>query len=96
MTVLDSFLDISASDLIGAYLQKEQFDHDSNLEALRQQAENQNRNLNAPSIDSPSVAVDTGYANAPAASKVSFLSQPWAIGGALFLAVSGLFLAVMK
>lgn len=62
---MSQFFDISASDVIGAYLQKEQIDADAKVKTMAMQAETQQRTLNAPAIDSAQVAIDSGYVRQP-------------------------------
>jgi hypothetical protein len=95
-TGVGKFFDFTASDLISAFVQKENNDHKRNLEVLRLQAEYQDRNLSSPMIDSPSVAVDTGYAGAPNASTGMSLTAPWVIVGSAILAISGIFLVLVR
>lgn len=91
-----SFLDITASDVIGAFLQKEQIEAQSAVDQLRIQGELQNNNLNAAMIGSPSVAVDSGYANRVTGFDASIFSSKWALIGAVVLALTGFTLAVTK
>lgn len=55
------FWDISASDLIGGYLQKEQADNQAKIEMLKQQAAIQQAALNSPEYMSAKEAIDSGY-----------------------------------
>lgn len=96
MTVVRNFLDLTASDFVNAYLTKEQIQADSAVEQLRAQGEMQDRNINAAMIGSPSVAVDSGYANRSTGFDTSILSSKWAVVGAVVLAISGFALAVTK
>lgn len=88
------FFNITASDLIGAYVSKEKNEAEAKSAALANQAANQSRNLNAAMIGSPSVAVDSGYADK--AYGMPAFNKSWAIVGAVVLAVGGFLLAVRK
>ncbi len=94
-TGLDGFIDFKASDLVNAVANYHNGRLQVQLTELQNQGKDQSQNLTAATTDSPSVAVDTGYA-APSNMSVSWLSSKWAIGGLVALAVSGLALAVAR
>jgi hypothetical protein len=89
----EGFFDFSASDLIGAYLKKEEAQATASSNALAMQGETQNRNLNAAMIGSPAVAVDSGYVDRFTASTKN---ANWPIIGAVVLALGGFFLVAFK
>lgn len=94
-TGLGGFIDFKASDLISGVADYQNAKLQIQLAQMQNQGKDQSQNLTAATTDSPSVAVDTGYA-APSNMSVSWLSSKWAIGGLVALAVSGLALAVVR
>ena len=93
---MSGFLDIKASDIVTAYLQKNQLEHESNIRALDNQANNQHNMLTSPMIESPQVAVDSGYASPSRSSMSSWMSGTWVLVGAGVLGLIGITLAVVK
>jgi hypothetical protein len=93
-----NFFDISASDIIGAYLKKEQIDAQSKVEVLAAQGATQNKAINAPAIESAQVAVDTGYVKTPANSSGSYWSRipKGLLWGGLMVLGGGLFMVARK
>lgn len=62
MSEESGFWNVSASDVIGAYLQKEQNDNETAVKMLESQAAIQQAALHSPQMDSMQDAVNTGYA----------------------------------
>lgn len=62
MSTDSGFWDLSATDVIGAYLKKEESDNLSKIELLKHQAAIQQSALHSPQMDSMQDAVNTGYA----------------------------------